>query len=138
MDAPTRRLSVNRLVAMGVGAFLILVFFGLRMTAPGLRITFHPPLNASSPGEVYFWLGHALLLFPASCLVGYALAPPLGSALSRLQASVSALGRRELTLGLKPVFEFTSRFGSASEIEFVGASPDFVLRQSHTEHDLAV
>jgi len=100
MDAPTRRLSVNRLVAMGVGAFLILVFFGLRMTAPGLRITFHPPLNASSPGEVYFWLGHALLLFPASCLVGYALAPPLGSALSRLQASVSALGRRELTLGL--------------------------------------
>ena len=45
------RPSVNRMVALGVGAFLVLVFFGLRMTAPGLRITFHPPLNASSPGE---------------------------------------------------------------------------------------
>jgi hypothetical protein len=45
---------------------------------------------------------------------------------------------RELTFGLKPVFEFTARFGSASEINFVGASPDFVLTRSHTEHDLAV
>lgn len=94
------RPSVNRMVALGVGAFLVLVFFGLRMTAPGLRITFHPPLNASSPGEVYFWLGHALLLFPASCLVGYAFAPLLGPALSRLQRSVNSLGHRELALGL--------------------------------------
>ena len=55
--------AAGRIVAILVGLFLILVFFGLSMTAPGLRITFKPPLTASSPGEVYFWLGHALLLF---------------------------------------------------------------------------
>src|SRR6185369_8882416 len=101
MNATNRTaVSANRTVARLVGCFLVLVFFGLEMTMPALTITFRTHLNASSPGEVYFWLGHALLLFPASCLVGYALAPPLGSALSRLQASVSVLGRRELTLGL--------------------------------------
>ena len=51
--------------------------------------------------------------------------------------SARLLGR-ELTFGLKPVFEFTARFGSASEIEFVGASPDFVFARNHTEHDLSV
>ena len=51
--------------------------------------------------------------------------------------SARLLGR-EITFGLKPVFQFPARFGSASEIEFVGASPDFVLTRTHTEHDLAV
>ena len=92
--------SANRAVAFIVGGFLILVFFGLPMTAPGLRITFHTPLSASSPGEVYFWLGHALLLFPASCLLGYAFGPHLGPQLIRLRSSLSSLSRRELAIGL--------------------------------------
>jgi len=92
--------SANRAVAFIVGGFLILVFFGLPMTAPGLRITFHTPLSASSPGEVYFWLGHALLLFPASCLLGYAFGPHLGPQLVRLRSSLSSLSRRELAIGL--------------------------------------
>ena len=45
---------------------------------------------------------------------------------------------RELTFGLKPVFQFTARLCPASEIKFVGATPDFVLTQGHTKHDLAV
>ena len=60
----------GRVVSVAVGLFLILVFFGLSATAPGLRITFRPPMTASSPREAYFWLAHALLLFPASCLIG--------------------------------------------------------------------
>ena len=101
MNEPkTAQASTNRAVAFIVGAFLILVFFGLQMTAPGLRITFHAPLSASSPGEVYFWLGHALLLFPASCLLGYAFGPLLAPQLVRLRAAINALSRRELALGL--------------------------------------
>jgi hypothetical protein len=46
--------------------------------------------------------------------------------------------RRELTFGMKPVFQFTARLCPTSEIEFVGATPDFVLTPGHTKHDLAV
>jgi hypothetical protein len=46
--------------------------------------------------------------------------------------------RRELTFGLKPVFQVMAGLCPTSEIKFVGASPDFLLRQGHTEHDLAV
>lgn len=103
-EAGTTDPRAARLVALAVAIFLVFVFFGLRMTAPGLQITFHPPLNASSPGEVYFWLGHALLLFPACCLVGYALSPFLGPKLYRLRETVDSLDRRELALGLLVVF----------------------------------
>lgn len=90
---------LNRWVSLLAGCFLVLVFFGLSMTAPGLRITFRPPLSASSPGEVYFWLGHALLLFPASCLLGVALADVIGSRLLRLWDEIASLGPRDLRLG---------------------------------------
>jgi hypothetical protein len=96
--------SAGRIVCLLVGVFLILVFFGLSMTAPGLRITFRPPLSASSPGEVYFWLGHALLLFPASCLIGLALAGHIGPWLTRLRDEVNRLGSRDLGLGALALF----------------------------------
>jgi hypothetical protein len=98
-DPKATQPSSSRIVALAVAGFLILVFFGLRVTAPGLRISFHPPLGASSPGEVYFWLGHALLLFPACCLLGYAFEPFLGPLLVRLRAAVNSLTQRELVLG---------------------------------------
>src|SRR5260370_42014114 len=80
------RAPVNRAVALGAGMFLTLAFLGLQLVPPGFRITFHPPLNASSPGEIYLWLGHALLLFPASCLLGYACAPLVGPQLARFRS----------------------------------------------------
>jgi len=43
----------------------------------------------------------------------------------------------ELTFGLKPIFQFTARLCPASEIKFVGASPDLVLTRGHTKDDLA-
>ncbi len=93
---PTPR---NRTVSLLTGGFLVSAFFGLSMTAPGLRITFRPPLSASSPGEVYFWLGHALLLFPASCLLGYGLSDFIGPRLLRLRSEINRLGPRDLWLG---------------------------------------
>jgi hypothetical protein len=91
-------------VAGLTGDFLILAFFGLGSTAQGFRITFEGPHSASSPGEVYLWLGHALLLFPAACLLGYSLAPRLGPALVRLWGVLNSLGRRKLVLGLVAIF----------------------------------
>ena len=48
------------------------------------------------------------------------------------------LPSRELTFGLEPVFQFTARLCPASEIKFVGASPDFVLTRGHAKDNLAV
>ena len=95
-EGPSR---LARLVSVAVGAWLILCFYGLAMTAPGLRITFRPPLTASSPGEIYFWLGHALLVFPASCLIGFGLSGWIGPVLDRLRDEVRRPGPRELALG---------------------------------------
>jgi site-specific recombinase XerD len=52
--------------------------------------------------------------------------------------SIRSRLRRELTFGLEPVFQFTARLCPASEIQFVGASPDVMLMRGHTEHDFAV
>jgi hypothetical protein len=95
---------LNRWVSLLGGCFLVLVFFGLSMTAPGLRITFRPPLSASSPGEIYFWLGHALLLFPASCLLGAGLANVIGPRLLRLREEIARLPPRDLRLGALVLF----------------------------------
>ena len=43
----------------------------------------------------------------------------------------------EFAFGLEPVFQLTARLCPASEIQFVGASPDVVLMRGHTKHDLA-
>lgn len=96
------------------GDFLILAFFGLGSTAQGLRITFEAAHSASSPGEVYFWLGHALFLFPACCLLGYSLAPRLGPVLAHSWAALGSLSRRKTFLGLFAIFllaVFVARVG---------------------------
>jgi hypothetical protein len=110
----TGRASISttrgRVVSILSGAFLILVFFGLSMTAPGLRITFRAPLSASSPGEIYFWLGHALLLFPASCLIGFGLAGRIGPVLTRLRSEINRLTPRELGLAAAVLFLLSVSF----------------------------
>ena len=45
-----------------------------------------PPLTIELTGELNLWLGHALLLFPASLLIGYGFGPPLGGAIRRIVA----------------------------------------------------
>jgi hypothetical protein len=103
---PVTPSPLNRLVGLLAACFLVLVFFGLSMTAPGLRITFRAPLSHSSPGEIYFWLGHALLLFPASCLVGVALADVIGARIIRLRDEIAHLRSRDLQVGAVALFLF--------------------------------
>lgn len=91
-------------VAAAAGVILFAAFFGLTRTAPGLRISFLAPFTRSNAGEVYFWLGHALLLFPGTCLIGYALANSTGGALQKLWNRVERCTSRERALGLAAVF----------------------------------
>ena len=59
----------HRLAAGLIGGFAMAAFVGLSETLAGLNIVFGKGYTYSSPGEVYFWLGHALLLFPGACLL---------------------------------------------------------------------
>jgi hypothetical protein len=82
------------------GYFLLLVFFGLEASSVGLRITFRGAPTTSSPGELNFWLGHALLLFPASLLIGYGFGPRLGGMIRRAARAVREMSARERALGV--------------------------------------
>ena len=88
-------LGKERSIALAAGALLFLAFFGLTKTATRLEIVFRPPFTYASPGELYFWLAHVLLLFPGACLIGYALSPILSLQLRRLWVRVEGLSRGE-------------------------------------------
>lgn len=66
-----------RLVARVAGCVLVLAFFGLSAIHGGFGIEFRPPFTFASSGETNLWLGQALLLFPAACLIGFGLTPVL-------------------------------------------------------------
>ncbi len=106
MDEPQKgesslfNLGKERSIALILGSFLFLTFFGLTQTATRLNITFHPPFTYSSPGEVYFWLAHALLLFPGACLIGYALSPVLAPHLRQIWSRVEGMSQREKIVAL--------------------------------------
>ena len=89
----------QRIVAIAAGVLLYLAFWGIGQTDPGLGITYHPPFNSSSHGEIYFWLAHALLLFPGACLLGYGLSPWVAPYLRRLWNASAGLGDRK-TIGV--------------------------------------
>jgi hypothetical protein len=78
-----------------IGLFLVAVFFGLSQMASKMFITFHPPMNFSSPGEATFWLASALILFPAALLIGYGLSPWLSPLILRIWLRVENMDRRE-------------------------------------------
>ena len=87
-------------VARVAGYVLLLAFFALDASSNGLTITFHGNLTTSSPGELNFWLGHVLLLCPATLLIGYGFGARLGPALERIAARAGSLPPREQRLGL--------------------------------------
>ncbi len=90
----------HRLAAGLIGGFAMAAFVGLSETLAGLNIIFSKGYTYSSPGEVYFWLGHALLLFPGACLLGYALSPWLGPLLARSWRGIEQMDRRQRAAGL--------------------------------------
>ncbi|QSQ13521.1 glycosyltransferase family 39 protein [Myxococcus landrumensis] len=74
-------------------------FFGLKMTAPGLTISYHPPFSGSSTGELYQWLGHALLLVPGGVLLGLSAAHWVSAPAVRLWRRLEGLTAQEKTAG---------------------------------------
>jgi hypothetical protein len=102
---------------------LCAAFFGLTQTAYGFRINFFAPFTRSSSGEVYFWLAHALLLFPGACLIGYAVSGRLGSALERLSVSIETLKPSERRLGLLALFLLSAALARIGRFAFLRDFP---------------
>ncbi|HEU5190959.1 MAG TPA: glycosyltransferase family 39 protein [Methylomirabilota bacterium] len=86
------------------GDVLLLAFVAARSTTPGLTRTFDTAQNAFSPNDLHLWLGHALLLFPATCLLGYSLAPRLGPWFVARWAALRTLRAPGRMLGLALLF----------------------------------
>jgi hypothetical protein len=82
------------------GYILLLAFFGLDATSNGLTITFRGTLTTSSPGELNFWLGHALLLCPAALLIGYGFGVKIDVLLEWIATRVRGLSPRRRRIGL--------------------------------------
>jgi len=95
MTSAHGRTGWTAVVRGALGCFLVAAFFGLKQTAPGLSISFHPPFSFSSPGELYMWLGHALLLVPGGFLLGLALLPLLEAPARRAWKRLEALAAQE-------------------------------------------
>ena len=97
-------LSGKHWLALVIGLFLFLAFFGLTQTAATLSIVIKIPFTWSSSGEAYFWLAHALLLFPGGCLIGYGLSPWLAGWLRKGWQRTERMPRKERTWTLVLMF----------------------------------
>ncbi len=91
---PRAEFHKEHALALASGALFFLAFFGLTETASGLVITFQSPMTYVSPGEALFWLGHALLLFPGACLIGFGLGPWLAPRLLKTWQLADGMDRR--------------------------------------------
>jgi len=91
-------------LALIIGLFLFLAFLGLTQTAATLSIVIKIPFTWSSSGEAYFWLAHALLLFPGGCLIGYGLSPWVAGWLRNAWQRTERMPRKERTLALVLMF----------------------------------
>jgi hypothetical protein len=96
--------SVSHRSALYGGLGLFAAFFGLTQTQTGLRVTFHPPFTASSPGELFFWLGFVLLLVPGALLLGYGLSPASAPRIEKAWFRLQSLNRKKRIASLILLF----------------------------------
>jgi len=89
-----------RAIAGAMGLSLIAGFHGLALTNPGLWIQFVPPWDHASTGELLGWLGHVMLVVPGGLLLGWGLAPWLGSRLTATVTILNRADRRQLRVAL--------------------------------------
>ncbi|MEM1032556.1 MAG: hypothetical protein AAGN82_19575 [Myxococcota bacterium] len=67
--------ATSRVIAGTLGLLLVVGFYGLALTRPGLSIQFLPPWDHVATGELLGWLGHIILVVPGGLLLGWAFAP---------------------------------------------------------------
>ncbi len=105
---PLARFRKEHIAALFAGGLFFLTFFGLTETASALVITFASPMTYASPGEALFWLGHALLLFPGACLIGFGLSPWLAPRLLKAWQLAEGMDRRTRTAVVLIIFLFAA------------------------------
>ena len=84
-----------RLQRLFLGFACVAVFFGMQRTIPGLAIEFRAPFTYSSAGELQFWLGYFVLLFPGGVLIASALLPKIDAWTQRATERVAAFTAQE-------------------------------------------
>jgi hypothetical protein len=96
------RFKPRHIVSILVGVWFFLSFLGLSKTANSFFINFIPPWNRSSKGELNFWLGTILFLFPSSLLMGFGLSPFLYKISENFWKTINSISKRKflLTIGL--------------------------------------
>jgi len=105
---PRARFHKEHIAALFAGGLFFLTFFGLTETASALVITFASPMTYVSPGEALFWLGHALLLFPGACLIGFGLSPWLAPRLLKAWQLAEGMDRRTRNAVVLIIFLFAA------------------------------
>lgn len=109
--------------ALAGGLFLLAAFFGLTRTGTGFTIAYLRPFSFSPPGEAYFWLASALLLFPAACLLGYGLAPWLGPKIGRAWSRTGRLSRRQTAVALAAILALATASAGLSHLLVLRGTP---------------
>lgn len=92
--------KTSNALAVFSGLILVLAFFSLDTSTNGLQIKFSGILNASSRGELNFWLGQVLLLSPGMLLIGWGSGVLYLPALRRMAARLQTLSKAEQYMGL--------------------------------------
>ncbi|MCA9529495.1 MAG: hypothetical protein KC543_05115 [Myxococcales bacterium] len=98
-------------------------FFALDETTSGLTITFHPPWDRFSPGELNGWIGAIFLLAPAGIFAGLAVAPWLWPALERLHARLATTRPARWALALVGLFVVAVALAALCNAHFFGGFP---------------
>ena len=78
-----------------VGSLLVAAFFALDQTSNTIDVRFIAPWDASSRGELYFWLGAVFFLLPGATLIGLSGSELTGSILTRTAERLTSANRRE-------------------------------------------
>ena len=87
-------------LAAAASALLFFSFFELKRTPAGLGAPAYPQFAVVLPAEFDFWLGHTLLVVPASVLAAFALRKPLVALMQKLAGVVDRASPRDVKLSL--------------------------------------
>lgn len=92
--------SPNLQIHRIAGWLLLLCFFGLTTTQGGFTVSFHGPFTFMAPGEMKFWLGSFLFLFPSCCLLGFGYRPAFEPLTNLVHQKLQGLTNRQRSIGL--------------------------------------
>jgi hypothetical protein len=100
MERDAARRPLVRASWLLTGVAMMLGFFSLERTSNTIEVAFIPPWDASTRGELYFWLGAVMLLLPGSALVAASFAESMRATGNQLRHTLDNFDARERKIAL--------------------------------------